>query len=586
MNFRIWRSPKSAFGVHGRRADDRAAETFTADAAYTDDELAAIAAAGFSAVWVHGQLHHLVRDPVFTEFAPRGEEHLEKLNNLIARAKRHQLELFLYMQPPRALPADDLEFWRRHADVAGEEEELPADDSTEPFRVRAICTSTEKVRDYLRRAFQSLTAQLPGLGGYIFITASEYPAHCWSRRGRVIDEAGHEHFAERTCPRCKDRRPEEVVVELLATIRAGVRAVAPALPIVCWNWSWRMYIDPPYREIVEHLPDDLIVMADFERGGYEERLGHLRHFVDEYSLSYAGPSELFRGIEEIAEAAGRPMMAKLQLGATHELASVVSLPLLGNIFKKADYLRRRSFAGFMGCWNFGNEQSANTAGFNFFLTPEAAAAEDEALEQFAARYFPGCRPELVRAAWQIFGRAMKHYPFDIPYLYMGPTNYAIGLIPHPAPLTGRSVGRSWLNDERGDTMDRCFGAFSFDESAQGFADLVPIWAEGVAQLRAGLEDVDTPAAAAEYGNAEVCLGCFASTDLFFRFTRLRRAWSDDLLPAYRELAAAELDNLRRLLPFIERDPRQGFHIEAHAHQFNADMIRQKIAELEQQLNAP
>ena len=38
---------------------------------------------------------------------------------------------------------------------------------------------------------------------------------------------------------------------------------------------------------------------------------------------------------------GLRVMAKLQLGTTHELATVPSLPLIGNLYDKARALRRR-----------------------------------------------------------------------------------------------------------------------------------------------------------------------------------------------------------------------------------------------------
>lgn len=584
MHVRIWRSPRSAFGEFYKHPDDMQAETFLAADAYTDDELARIAMAGFNGVWVHAQLHQIVADAAFPELAPNAVRHQERLNTLIGRAARHGIKLYLYMQPPRALP-DDLPFWQQHPEVAGQVEDgFPTPDAPQGFRMRSLCTSTTIVQDYLRRAFGRLTAALPGLGGYIFITASEFPAHCWSRRGATMDSAGQIVPNACECPRCRHRRPEEVIAELLSTIRSGIRSVAAEMPIICWNWSWSFYMPIPCAALIDRLPRDLIVMADFERGGYADVCGHARHFIDEYSLGYAGPSEQFQGVLQCCRDAGKEVFCKLQIGTTHELASVVSLPLLGNIYRKCRFIREQGLPGFMGCWNFGNHLSANTAALNYFLTVEPGLAdENAALEAFAARYFPGCRPALVRRGWQTFAEAMRHYPFEIPYLYMGPSNMALALIPEPAPLSGKGLGRSWLLDERGDTLQNCFRAFTETEAAAGMGRLQAIWARGVEQLREGLQGVGGRQGEDELGNAEVCLACWHSVVNFYSLTALRRAWSEAQRDAYLAVIADELANIRRVLPYVERDSRQGFHVEAHGYFFNAEILRRKIAALTAQL---
>ncbi|MFA6270729.1 MAG: hypothetical protein WC657_06015 [Candidatus Paceibacterota bacterium] len=101
---------------------------------------------------------------------------------------------------------------------------------------------------------------------------------------------------------------------------------------------------------------------------------------------------------------------------------------------------------------FGNHSSANTAGFNYFLSEDRLEQEGEALMAFAAKYFPGGNPAMVSAAWGKFTSAMEIYPFCVPFLYTSPVNYALALTPEPVPLSGNKVGRSWLMDEWGDDL--------------------------------------------------------------------------------------------------------------------------------------
>lgn len=576
---KIWRSPYSAFGKFSRFETDSGDETLLAADVYDDAALRNIAASGFNGIWIHALLHHLVTTPAFPELAVNGAAHLSFLRTVIERAKRHGVEVYLYMQPPRAISTENHAFWDNHRDVWGQEEPMNGGLETGEgdFAVRSLCTSTEKVRTYLADAAAQLATALPGLGGVILITASEYPAHCWTRR--------FDRFGQRTeCPRCAQRTAAEVTSEVVRCIRDGIRRVSGSMLVAAWNWAWSFHIPAPCEAIIAGLPRDVVLMADFERGGFKDLPGRPHATIDEYSLGYAGPSEQFCASYELARHYGLEMMAKLQFGTTHELATVANLPVLGNLFEKARFFREHPMAGFMGCWNFGNMISANTAGFNYFLDPASPAERGAALAGFVASYFPGCDAAGVAAAWEAFAAALDCYPFDIPYLYFGPTNFALGLIPQPGPLSGRTIGRSWLDDPRGDTMDEALkGEFSLTEMIDCFRLLAARWRRAVDLLRQALSGAGGAHVAEELGNATVAGGCFESTRIFLELQHLRQHWSEAALPAYRTLIGAELENLREVLPEVERDTRLGYHSEAHAYLFTAAGLREKIAALELQL---
>ncbi len=574
---RIWRSSHSAFGPFLRKPDPWQEETVTALEAYSDAELARIAAAGFNAVWVHGNLNQVVRTEVFPELGPDAELHQQRMNALVERAGKYGIRVFLFCQPPRAIPRED-DFWRHHPDVAGQAETI-ADDGNRDVELLSLCTSTEAVKQYLYQAAAELARQVPGLGGLILITASEYPAHCWSRRGRVIQGDGSFANAALDCPRCARRKPEAVVSEIIRQVRDGVRSVNADWMLIVWNWSWTFYAPSPCGEIIAALPGDVVLMVDFERGGRKVIAGKER-IIDEYSLSYTGPSGQFKDVRAVARAHGIRVMAKLQFGTTHEMATVPNLPVLGTVFAKADAVRTLGLVGFMGCWNFGNRLTANTAGFNAFLSGELPPQRDDALRAFASRYFPGGDPAGVAAAWLAFGAAMDHYPFSIPFLYSGPANFAFVLPLRPGPLTGPSVGRSWLLDERGDDMGNALGGYDIEEIIVGFERLAEGWAGGLQTLRAALPSCPDAHAREELDTAAVCWHAFRSTANFCKIYRLRRQWNDRLLPDYQAIVRDELENLQAVLPILRRDVRFGYHIEAHGYQYDADRVAAKIESLE------
>jgi len=572
---KIWRSPYSRFGIHVEYPDDLQDETVTAEKSYTDEVLKNIMDCGFNAIWIHGQLHHIIPNPHFPEFAPHGRIHLNALRSLCLRAAKYGIRVFVYLQPPRAIPTSDLAFWQKHIDIGGQVLNCRGDDNTR-FDTRALCTSTPYVRDYLRESFADFTRLLPELGGFIIISASEYPAHCYANRNcrpgprrprkLIMDQV------PTNCPRCGARNPEDVVAELLNTVRDGVRSISSKMELIFWNWSWTMYADPPCETIISRLPQDITLMVDFERGGI--RPDGIR--VDEYSLGYAGPSEQFLEVRKAAERHGITVMPKYQLGTTHELATVRTLPVIPNLFRKADYLRSTGLHGFMGCWNFGNLNSSSLKAFNFFLELKRETDCDEAMTAFAHSEYPGCNAEKIIAAWHIFADALAmDYPFCVPFLYDSPVNHSLALIPEPGPLSGKPVGRSWLPDERGDVYPEP-AEFPLEKLIRRLGTLAEHWKAGVELLREALGTAHP-----DFINAAICGLVWQSSFNLYQIYRLRKNWNDALLPEYRILEKSELAIAEEALPLVAADTEQGWHIEGNFHSFSPELIEKKIAVLKE-----
>ena len=571
---KIWRSAYSRFGIHTEFPDDLQDETVTAEKSYTEEILKEIAGNGFNAIWVHGQLHHIIPHPRYPEFAQNSHLHLQALRNLCREAGKAGLKVYLYLQPPRAIPVNDRAFWQAHEEDGGQILESYGDDGTK-FQVRSLCTSLPEVRKYIRESFAELALQLPELGGLIIISSSEYPAHCYSNRncrpGPIRPRKLVMDHIPTNCPHCAERQPEEVVLELLHTIRDGVRSVSSDLDLIFWNWSWSMYIDPPCETIISRLPKDIRLLVDFERGGYRKD----GTFINEYSLGYSGPSEQFLETKAAADRAGIQVLPKFQLGTTHELATVRSLPVIENLFRKAEYIRKNNLKGFMGCWNFGNLLSSSLKAFHYFVNIPDEISCDNALLIFARKTYPDSDPEKITEAWHYFSEAMEQYPFTVPFLYVGPQNHSLALIPKKGPLSGKKIGRSFLPDERGDSyIDSETEEFPLDEIIRRMEILAEIWKKGTDLLRETL-----PADHPDLGNAVICGAVWKSTFNMFRIYRLRKHWDDVMTAEWLEIVKEELNVAESVLPYVEADPQQGWHIEGDFYSFNGEMIRKKIQAL-------
>lgn len=585
--YKIWRSPYSDFADYESDLPncDLRDETIVADISYTDAILAGIAEAGFNAIWVHGVLNHLVKVEPFLELGTNSERHLVALTRLVARAKGHGISVFVYMQPPRAIPASLEEFWSRHSDVAGQEEigmmKIKPSLTESPIVLRSLCVSTSKVRLWLENAMSEFVRRVPGLGGVIVITASEHPSHCYSLRRRknptrwapLID-----------CPRCRERAPEELPVDIIQSLTRGARKVSENFEIIAWNWSWA-WEPRSSAKVIENLPASAILLVDFERGGVKDIPGRKNHLYDEYSLAYGGPSQRFLEAWNLAKNRGMRVMAKLQLGTTHELASVVSLPLLGNLFDKAEFIKRQHLIGFMGCWNFGNMLSANVNGFNWFLTEGCPSDKKVALEGFASRFFPGCVPELMRLAWQAFERAMEYFPFSIAFLYHGACSYTLGYheMYVPGPLRGKEAGPSWIEVERGDNLENSYlldhTEFTLVDLIERLGKVAAVWQEGITLMTESVAGLSSENVKLETGNAIVCGAVWRSVENTYKIYQMRSQWEDSMRERFDAIVADELQILQDVLPFVEQDARQGFHAEPQCYMFNAEKIALKIEAL-------
>ena len=579
---RLWRSPFSDFGKSAKDHNDFEDETVTCDPAYDDHTLARISEQGFNGIWIHGLLRHIVPSTVFKEFGPHWKTHVRNMRRVIERAGKHNLKVYLYMQPPRGVNVQDT-FWKKHRDVGGTLDHVPSDDGY-PVTMRALCTSTDQVKTFLRESSERLCRELPDLGGVILITASEYQSHCFGRYNYLQYERGGGPYpnAPFACDRCLDRHPVDVVTEIINLVHDGVRSVSKEAHIIAWDWAWRLYEKPPHASIISGLPGDVIIMSGFEQGGSKVILGKKRK-IDEYSLSYSGPSPAFRRAQRTAAKHGLTIIAKLQLGTTHELATVPNLPLVGNLYDKARSMTKLGVRGFMGCWNFGNMWSVNTAAFNEFLNQDPLPSKHKALTSFAETYFPGGHPGLVVDAWKQFALAMDSYPFSVPFMYNGPINYTLAFPVTPGQANSIWCGRSWQMDKRGDRLDASYGsAFSEGEVIRGMKQVADEWKRGARLLDSALEACHSDHATEERNNAWVCYHVFRSTWNTYRIYRLRRKWTESKHPAYLRIIKNELANLQQVLPILERDQRFGWHAECQARMFTPAAVRKKIRALKRQ----
>src|SRR5262249_4661853 len=138
------------------------------------------------------------------------------LDGLVERARSYGIKICLYLNEPRAMPA---EFFSRYPTIRGS-----FDDETPDLF--AMCTSTSQVRLWLVESLAHIFSRVTDLGGIFCITASENLTNCYS------------HGRAQLCPRCSKRPGDEVVAEVIQTLREGVRRSSTKADVIAWDWGW------------------------------------------------------------------------------------------------------------------------------------------------------------------------------------------------------------------------------------------------------------------------------------------------------------------------------------------------------------
>lgn len=560
----------------------------TALRAYTEDYLREIAQEGYDGLWLHLCLRDTIPSSLFPAVRTK---RLDLLNRLVERAARHGVRIYVYLNEPRGLHADH-PFWKGHPGLMGQPAVFAGANPAFSGEFRALCTSTAAVREYLEESCRKLFCRVPGLGGTFLITASELHTHCYSHFAKHSSPLSEFH-----CPRCIERDPVDVVAELIAAVNRGVKSAAPDAEVMAWTWSWSIIEPDPQENLIRRLPRDVTLMSDWERGGSKRVLGK-SYPVDEYSFSSLGPSPRFKRQLALGKRRGMKVMAKIQIGTTHELATIPYLPVPPLLAEKLNRMRKCGVDGYLGCWNIGGEISEMTrlAGR---ISRRPALSPAQALRKLSREEFGPANAGEVVKAWRHFADAWRQYPFSQSVIYCGPMNYApacpihLDLQPHPEVPLARPAHEPQPRDKNGRLAFRTspeawLGPFGAEITARAFGHLLTEWRKGLRVLRAAL------AADTGNGNLERELNLAEHVALSVRSTlhiiRLHQTlWA--LRKAKAPKARSRLrSRLARILEadiavaaadrkVIVLDPRLGYHSEAFTRLFSPEDLDHKIRAL-------
>jgi hypothetical protein len=488
---------------------------------YPEGLLERYAEVGVDGVWLYGVLSQLTPGGnAFPELGEGWQQRQANLRTLVARAKRHGIGVYLYINEPRAIEdSQAAAFFRHRPELRGVG--------------NGLCTSQPVVRQWMSDALTHLFQNVPDLAGVFTITASENQTNCAWCGKNIMDG----------CPRCKNREIPDIIAEVNATIEAGVHRGNPQAKVFVWDWGWRN-ARWDCKAIISRLPKSvsLLSISEFDtpihRGGVTVK-------VNEYSLSVLGPGPTTLEEWAFAKQIGLKTVAKVQLNNSWELASLPYLPVMDLVAEHCHRLASAGVDGMMMGWSLGGYPSPNLE-LAERLSRKPTPTATEALDAVAGRHFGPQGVPYARKAWTAFSKAFSEYPFDQALIYLAPVQHGPANLLYPK----RTGWRATMTGLPYDDLDSWHGPYPPLVFVAQMEKVAAGWKEGLAPLQAAVER----APAQQRADAEAGLVFARAAHLYFqsvanqaRFVSARDALAKSTPASTPDQRRQRLEEIRRIV---------------------------------------
>ena len=545
---------------------------------YPEEYLNRLAHEGVNVLWMTINWFDTIPSKIIPEYGQNSAFRLEKLRRTVAKCERYGIRIYPFCIEPASLNRPEPVVQaaaKAHPELIGHN--------------GSFCTSTEKGQAYVEEAVRTLFEEVPGLGGLIVIPVGERQTHCYS--GAIPD--GGSWPTPNKCPRCSKRKPYEVLWDTVSAMRRGMDAVNPEAEIVAWPYGQFICWGPEKTiEAAAHCPPGVILQHNFETGGQNLQLGKLRPTWD-YWLSYVGPSDLFQGAATAAIKHGARAGAKLQVGCSHEVATIQVVPAPGRVYRKYSAIHKLGVSAAMESWYFGTYPSLMTRAAGELSFAPFPKTNRDFLRSLAERDY-GEYSEQIVDAWEWFEKGYHNYPTAHVFGYYGPMHdgpaWPLYLIPRRLPLAS-----TWQipYPPSGDYVGMCVtNGFTLAEMVTLCGRMTDYWQRGVEIIKRIRKHFTWSPERVLDLNLAVALGLqFRSGYNILRFYQLREKLADAKSPAVKQRLLADLKALVRaemkvteeLIPLAEADSRLGFHSEAEGYKYHPALLRWRLEQLKQLL---
>lgn len=485
-----------------------------------DAQLEAYRDLGVNGIWMQGLLSGLVEFPFDPSLSTGHKERLLRVRELTKRLDKYGIKLYLYINEPRFMP---LSFFEQHPDIRGH---VRGDDAS-------LCTSTEKVQNYIRSSIETICREVPLIGGFFTITRSENQTNCYSHSG--------DGSIACNCPRCSKRSAPEVIAEFINLIAESAHRCSPDIKVFAWGWAWRDFSS----EIIRRLDREVILLSQSELD-VPFSIGGVSGRVLDYSMSIPGPGEKARGEWALAKELGHEIGAKVQINTTWEASTVPAIPVSPLIEEHIRALQSEGVEHLLLSWTLGGYPCNNiaTAAKYFFEGPHS---DDTGSPTYEAE--------------KLFAEAFREFPFHIQTLYKGPQNAGPSNLLFPTPSGYTATMTCFAYDD----LESWRSIYPLDVFEDQFRKLCRGFESGLVLI-----DADDVSEVAVMARAAYCI--FRSCLDQIRFIRARDEgrYSDAI-----KIAVIEEMTARVMLEQMNRNAAIGYEAANHYY-FSKGQLAEKI----------
>ena len=524
---------------------------------FSEEYLTRLSATGVNGVWLQETLRNLAPFPLDRGYESEDyEKRVRNLRRLTERCEKFGVNVYLYINEPRSFPA---KFFETHEDLKG--------DKTEDGY--CLCTSREKVKNYLYEAVKFVAQNVPKLKGVMTITMSENNTHCYSRSPHKYGDAN-----KTECPLCAKRTPEEVSAEVNNIILKGLQDGNGTTKLIAnlWGWGENMLwtTEQAFRGI-DLLDKDVEILCisefnkKFNRGGVDCA-------ISDYSISVVGPSETTVDMLDYAKKKGHKIWAKIQCNNSWELSAAPYIPVFDLMVEHVKRLKKLGVSGLMLGWSLGGYPGGALTLCNMYC----GETEPDENEWYRLTY--GENAATVQAAVAQFSNAFQEFPFSIDSLYFAGRNLGCGNFWSLAQGGKESTMVCYTFDDH----QKWSNPYGVDIFISQYEKLLAKWEDGL-RLLDGLTGTETEEL---IRMAEVCKCHWGAALRIAKFAKYK---TDATKNAEKMLACIdeEYAATKKLYELYSADATVGFEATNHYY-YNANLLLEKmlsLIEMKETLNA-
>ena len=534
---------------------------------YPEGYLDQLASEGVNGIWLTIVWKELASTRFFPE-DPLRAKRIEKLKRTVEKCRKYGIKVWVFCIEPAS--------WQESNPLPAGGEDMMGEPSA--YRTyHAFCIAGETAQKYVRETTFSIFRDVPDLGGMMLISLGERPTSCLS----YIDNKDCDN---NPCAGKCGLSNSEILNKVLSSIKAGIRDAQSNAEVLSWLYSPRPgQIKEWWFDLPSALDEDKILAFNFESGVTKAQTGKV-HAGGDYWLSAVGPSDRFGRMAAAAkERCG--FAAKIQVGCSHELATVPFMPVPGNLYQKYKAMKALGVQYVIQCWYFGNYPGTMNRAAGLLAYEDFTQNEKSFLTALARPEWGEDMAEKIADMWLKFGESYSNYPLDIQYQYYGPMHDGI-VWPLHVKQVMRPLPRSWKPDNfpAGDVLGESMVNHTIADIEILTKAMADIWNDAVSiipELREKYaDDPDRQRDCDLYEALQLLINSGANITRFYHLRQMLHAGNKNVIPTMMKLVETEKTASAKMTELCGRDCRLGYHSEAEIYKYYPAKLRWRIAELE------